>query len=162
MSYKKDLEKFLASGTITPDEAISFVIGKKHLRLPKLEEVNQLCDMLNSETIPEGNDFEFEVAKGNTKANMDSLQALIRNVSLTKKNLIQLWNLAKDRRKRQYMIAAISVGSVVVISGAAMGVAALMKKRKGGDVYEEVNDDTSDIGVYEEDIPQVDIDDTEL
>jgi uncharacterized membrane protein YebE (DUF533 family) len=161
MSYKKDLEGFIARGTITPEEAIAFVIGKKHLRLPKLTEVNQLCDILNTESEDADSAIDFETVKGSNKAAMENLQAIIRNVTLTKKNLLQLWYLAKDKRKRQYMIALIGIGSVAAIGGIAYGIKTVMDKRNNKD---QGTDTTGDIleDTYRDDIPQVEMEEVEI
>jgi hypothetical protein len=58
------------------------------------------------------------------------------------------------------LIAAITAGSIIVVGGVTLAIMSLMNKDKGvqEDTTSNVNDDVSDIEVYDQDIPQVDID----
>lgn len=168
MSYKKDLQKFQEK-VVSREEIVGFVLGKGHLRLPNKDELSDLLVGIGDENMEAatGDELPIEIPEkyADKKALMDELIVRIKSFPLTKDNLITLWKLAHDRRKRKMLIAALVAGSIIVAGGVTLGIIALINRNKEKDMQDtsNVNDDASDIEVYSEDIPQVDIDsDTEV
>ena len=64
MSYKKDLKKLMENGNIQPTDVINFVVGKGHVRLPKVDELNSLMTMLDPEKVLDGATLELDLPAG--------------------------------------------------------------------------------------------------
>ena len=162
MSYKKDLEGFVKKGVITTEEAIAFAIGKGHFRLPNATDMTALCNIMSSADVDQEEDDDIiDVSEMTMKEQKGLMANLIFELGTDKKTsrkkLQAVWNIARNRRKRALMIAAITAGSVIVVGGITFGILTLINKNKEMQDTSNVNDDTSDIEVYTEDIPQVDI-----
>lgn len=164
MSYKKDLEKFRESQTTSAVDAVNFALGRGHLFLPSKDEMSQLLGMIKDEGIEIAagsmtiaQDAAKKMKKKDLKIAIESLELSLTNGMITKQGLINLWAMAKDKAKRNMLLAAIVVGSVAVVAGGAFAIMKMLNR--SDDEVSTLNNDSSDIDAYAEDIPRVDLGD---
>ena len=164
-SYKKKVEKLKAAEKLDMGKMVDFVVGKGMIKLPNKDQVLEAFSAMDAASMVDGvNSVEYAKSdkKGwaAEKVLMDCMIISITSTPMTKAlaidQLLQLWKLAHNKRKRQYMIAAIS--AVVITGGVVVAKYFIDKKNDDSDddVIGEIEIDEID---YDKDIPEVEIED---
>lgn len=163
-TYKKRLEELKTAKELDMKEIVDFVIGKGMLRLPTRDEVIESFQAMEADSMKDGVktiEYPDSDKKGwaAEKLLMDCLIISITTTPMTKElaceQLLKLWSLAHNRRKRQYLIAAVSV---LVVAGGIVAVKYFMDGRNSDNDDDEVLGEMEmDEIDYDKDIPEIEI-----
>lgn len=164
-SYKKKVEKLKAAEKLDMGKMVDFVVGKGMIKLPNKDQVLEAFSAMDADSMVDGvNSVEYAESdkKGwaAEKVLMDCMIVSITSTPMTKElaisQLLQLWTLAHNKRKRQYIIAAISA---VVITGGVVVAKYFIDKRDEDSDDEVIGEIEIDEIDYDKDIPEVEIED---
>ncbi len=135
--------KELINRNCPKDEVISFVIGVGSLSLPTIDAMIDLFNHITDEKQAGEEGAVLAIPKGKiTEETLEKLISQIRNGCFTKKNLLILWRIAKDVRKRKIMIGVlVSLGIAFVAVGAVFALNAVNRSDSNKKSFE--NDDTA-------------------
>lgn len=168
-SYKKRLEEFSKmdkNAQLDTAVLVDFAIGKDYFRLPKRDELEASFAVMDGKSMAGGlNNLVFTVPEKMSwheeKVMMESIITRLNTVPMTKEltceQLIKLWELAHNKRRRQYMIG---IASAIAIAGGILLARYIFagKDEKANDTNDEVIDEI-EIDPYDQDAPEVEIND---